>query len=356
MSCSRSRQTSGSSSLACAPSLKPELPDFGSPTARLNSGESSYVYQQRLDTHITDPPTPSPNPPIHLILFLLFNFNQYTFDISSVSKVKSVRYGVGKMRRYLRLILLGVCCVCCPVSAGVPQHRGKAHQLWQQGQDALSHRQPDRAIGFYEQSLQTDPTLTRNHMSLAAAHLEKGDQAKACSHLARYVDAHPEHVIVRTHYAELLLRLRHVELSRREFNRFIAMTQTKSKRYRDDHIHCHRRLMEIANIQNDQYRLHLHRGIGLFLLASKSAALAIADGEITVEGLLCKAASELALAQVHDPRQSRPHWYAYRIWQRLGQSHLAQRHLRSAQRLSNFGQLTSIEQRDMLLATMKTRR
>src|SRR5262249_41121796 len=52
------------------------------------------------------------------------------------------------------------------------------------------------------------PAAEVNHLDLAAARLEAGDDAGACAHLARHVAAHPEHLTARGHYAELLLRLK----------------------------------------------------------------------------------------------------------------------------------------------------
>src|SRR5437879_4496763 len=85
---------------------------------------------------------------------------------------------------------------------------GRAEQLWEKGQAAMRQGQPAEAVEFYAQSLAVDPTMARNHLSLAAAYLDLGDEATACPHLARYVAAQPEHLSIRLHYAELLVRLR----------------------------------------------------------------------------------------------------------------------------------------------------
>src|SRR5947209_7728849 len=98
--------------------------------------------------------------------------------------------------------LLGLLCIGCqafvalePGGASVP-----ALMLWEKGQAAMAQGQADSAISFYEQSLAADPAFTRNHMSLAAAYLESGKDADACVHLAKYIAAHPEHLVIRTHY------------------------------------------------------------------------------------------------------------------------------------------------------------
>src|SRR5438067_711414 len=65
-------------------------------------------------------------------------------------------------------------------------------------------------------------------------------------------------------------------------------------------VHCHSRLMEIAEGAEDDYGEHLHRGIGLYLLACQSEDLE-ADGRLSVEGTLFKAVAELTLARLPHP-------------------------------------------------------
>src|SRR5262245_26946745 len=92
-----------------------------------------------------------------------------------------------------------------------------AQRLWELGQAAMKQGQTDRAIDCYRQSLRLDPTLARNHLSLAAAYLGKGDEAHACPHLQQYVRLIPEHCVIRFHYAELLLRLHRPEEARAQY-------------------------------------------------------------------------------------------------------------------------------------------
>src|SRR5262249_31815386 len=140
-----------------------------------------------------------------------------------------------------------------------------AAALWEQGQAAMRAGQMERAIALYKESLSADPALTRNHMSLAAAYLERGNDAEACAHLARYVTAHREHFAMRTHYAELLLRLHRAREGCAEFERFIADAQEGGDDALRPLIQCHSRLMEVAEDQEDDYAAHLHRGIALYL-------------------------------------------------------------------------------------------
>src|SRR5262245_1260712 len=74
--------------------------------------------------------------------------------------------------------------------------------LWQQGQQAMIDGDAGRAIALYRRSLELDPGLTRNHLSLAAAFIAQGDEELAAPHLARYVRGQPDHFVIRAHYAE----------------------------------------------------------------------------------------------------------------------------------------------------------
>src|SRR5262249_39351741 len=166
--------------------------------------------------------------------------------------------------------------------------------------------QPKRAIGFYEQSLAEDPAFTRCHLSLAAAYLEAGHDEAACVHLCKYLAAHPEHVLVRAHYAELLLRLHRGREARREFERFGADAQDAGEQFPRHLAPAHTRLMEIAEGEEDEYGIRLNRGLGLYWLARERVTLKDADGELPAEGLLCRAARELDRAHRERPGAARP--------------------------------------------------
>ncbi len=250
---------------------------------------------------------------------------------------------------------LWLCVACTGCQALAPAAEtadaGAARQLWAQGQEAMRQGQADRAIRCYEQSLAADPHLARGHLSLAAAYLEKGETAAAEPHLARYVAANPEHHVVRAHYAELLLRLHKAPEARDQFERFIADVQDIPELASKHLIHCHSRLMEIAEDEGDDYAEHLHRGIGLFLLARERAALGETDDdEPSVEGVLCKAAGELSLARLRRREEARPSWYLHEVWTSLDQRRPAERHLREADLAAPFSYLTPAEKRDLSLA------
>jgi tetratricopeptide (TPR) repeat protein len=210
--------------------------------------------------------------------------------------------------------------------------------------------QPDKAIACYNQSLELDPRFTQAHLSLAAAHLELGNDESACPHLGKYVDARPEHVAVRGHYAELLYRLKRTREARDQFDRFIAEAQDRGGVTAKNLLHSHSRLMEIAEQEEDAYAEHLHRGIGLLLLARARADLSGESKDLTHESLLCKAAGELTLARQEQSDEARAGWYLYQVWSDLEQRSLAARWLRDAQAAAPFYYLTPSERCSLQLA------
>ncbi|HKB40165.1 MAG TPA: hypothetical protein VKD72_27285 [Gemmataceae bacterium] len=240
---------------------------------------------------------------------------------------------------------LFLCFLCQPASR---EKASPGWPLWQQAQQALLRGETNRAIDLYEQSLAADSKLTRNYLGLAAAWLDKGDDDRACLHLMLYVAAHPEHLSVRAQYAELLHRLRRLKQARLEFERFIADIQQDEELAEEHLVHCHSRLMEIAESEEDEYDAHLHRGIGLYLLGRQQARQP--RGELPAEGMLCRAAAELTLARRERPDEARPLWYLHEVWASLAQSQPAARSLRAAASVAPFSYLTPTEQRDLDLA------
>lgn len=238
-----------------------------------------------------------------------------------------------------------------PPETAAPSHPSpSARQLWEKGQLALRQGRPDEAIACYRQSLAADPRLLRVHLSLAAACLEKGDKDAAGAHLGQYLQAHPEHLLVRAQYAELLHRLRRPAEARQQFQRFVADAQDHGEPAHRYLIHSHTRLMEIAEEEASDYDLYLNRGIGLLLLARQRLELPEPDGELSAEGLLCKAAEELTLACQERPGEARPCWYLYEVWSALGQRQPALRRLRQAESAAPFSYLTPAEQGRLTLA------
>ncbi len=246
-------------------------------------------------------------------------------------------------------LLLGGCQSLAPLE--LADKDVLAEILWERGQAAMRQGQPAKAVALYEQSLSKDPAQTRNHLSLAAAHLEMGEPSKACTCLARFVAAHPEEIVIRSQYAELLVRLHRDREAQEELEECIAAAQELGKAGVRHLIHCHSRLMEIAEANQDAYAEHLHRGIGLYLLARESAAFAEAEAVMPSESLYCKAAGELTLALDERPEEARPNWYLHEVWSRLAQRRPARRCLHEAENAAPFSYLTPFEQRGLQLAS-----
>jgi tetratricopeptide (TPR) repeat protein len=249
-----------------------------------------------------------------------------------------------------------MCLGQAPLPVAAPKPEQAALQAWQDGQKAMAAGRMDQAIACYEQSLRLDPALARNHLSLAAAFLARGQDEQAAPHLAHYLEAQPDHLIVRAHYAELLLRMEQREDAREQFERFIAEVQDHETLARQHLVHCHSRLMEIAEGEEDEYAEHLHRGIGLYLLGCQRARLGDPEGPLSAEGLLCKAAGELTAAHLRRPEEARPWWYLYAVWTELAQQQPAARCLRAAEAAAPLSYLTPAEQRDLYLACRRADR
>jgi tetratricopeptide (TPR) repeat protein len=225
-----------------------------------------------------------------------------------------------------------------------------ALQRWQLGQESLRNGNPDAAIDLYRESLKLDPDLSRNYLSLAAAYSAKGDDEQSLKHLTLYLDKQPDHVQARCHFAEMLLRLGRTELARRQFERCAADLQDRPDIASDKLVHCQSRLMELAEAAQDEYGEHLHRGIGLYLLACERAELPEPDGELAVEKLLFQAVDELRAALDERPDEARPCWYLHKAWSRLVQQHPATRWLHAAEDAAPLSYLTAAERRELQMA------
>jgi Flp pilus assembly protein TadD len=183
---------------------------------------------------------------------------------------------------------------------------------------------------------------TPNDLTLAAACLERGEETAAVAYLTRHVTAHPDQPVVRATLADLLWRRDQWADAQAHYERFICDAQLAALDPAQQ-VQAYTRLMAVAQRDGDTYAEHLHRGIGLYLIARQTAADA--------EALLCKAARELGLAQRERPQESRPHWYLHLVWSRLGQSLPARRSLHQAADLADDSDLTPAEHRDLVLAT-----
>jgi tetratricopeptide (TPR) repeat protein len=261
------------------------------------------------------------------------------------------RRGRALLPRAVWLVCL-TCLGCQSVLGTPPEPRDAApsgEQIWSQGQVALRTGDPDHAIALYQQSLEQQPELRHNHFSLAAAHLAKGDEPQACEHLSQFIAVEPEHHKARYLYAELLFKRGQHQAAREHFDRAVAACQ-ENQADRPQLIHCHSRLVAIAEAAGDEYETQLQRGIVLHLLAQARAQLGDPTGELPVEALLCKAAGCLASAHSLRPGEARPCWYLHDVWRQLAQQQQAQHWLRAAQAAAPHSHLSPAEQRSLLLA------
>jgi tetratricopeptide (TPR) repeat protein len=199
------------------------------------------------------------------------------------------------------------------------------------------------ACGFAGAPPTTQVAPPTDDLGFAAACLDRGDDTAAASYLMRHLAAHPDQPMVRFALAELFWRRDRLADAGAEYERFLHDAPSSAGNV-NRAMQAHIRLVAIAEQAADGYGEHLHRGIGLYLLAGQAAE---ADAP---EGLLCKAAGELALAARARPAEVRPHWYLHLVWEQLAQSQPAERHLRQALALSSLADLSPAERRDLAAA------
>jgi thioredoxin-like negative regulator of GroEL len=198
----------------------------------------------------------------------------------------------------------------------------------------------------------TPPVDTNDSLQQAASCVERGDEAGAVPHMLHHVQAHPDQIMIRAYLAELLLRLKRLPEAQWHFERFIADAQQATGPSNQHLIHCHTRLMEIAQDREDAYAEHLHRGIGLLLLARQKGVLAQADDPALPQKLLCRAAKELNEAQTLRPGEARPCVYLFEVWTALDQPLPASKALRQVRAEAAFStHLTPAERRVVALAS-----
>lgn len=223
--------------------------------------------------------------------------------------------------------------------------------LREEGQKAMRDGDASRAIYLFVYSLSLEERWPHNRLlTSAATHLSRGENDAACADLGQFLETHPQHGNARFCLAELLLRLDQLPEARRQYEQLIDRCADTLPE--DEHLllHCHGRLTVLAEAINDPFPAHLHRGIGLYLLAISKMPPGADDPDVSNESLLCRAMTELLEAQELKPGEAQPCWYLYAVYQKLGQQHLARRWLRAAQRVAPFTHLSAAEQRDLELA------
>src|SRR5262249_14002061 len=199
----------------------------------------------------------------------------------------------------------------------------------------------------------TAPNPADSHLIQAAALLDKGRESEAAVHLEKYLVLRPDHLLVRAQLGELLFRPHKLTEARQHFVVFIALAQEQGEKSFRYLVHCHSRMVEIAEDRNNDYEEHLHRGIGLYLLACRRATEPDPDGEYSVSSILCRAAGELQEARKEQPDEARPHLYLYRVWSRLGQAAAASNALAAADHHALLSELTPHERQELQIAYLR---
>ncbi|MGL6075710.1 MAG: tetratricopeptide repeat protein [Fimbriiglobus sp.] len=149
-------------------------------------------------------------------------------------------------------------------------------------------------------------------ITLAAEALDRGDTKDATKHLRDYVQQHPTALMPRAHYAELLFRQGQAGDARRQYERFISEAQSTTGPTHKHMVHCHTRLMQMAEDQDDVFHEYLNRGIGLSLVTG-------AD-----EPTLAKSLEALLVAEREKPDSARVHFYLSVVYGKLRQPTSAQ--------------------------------
>lgn len=150
-------------------------------------------------------------------------------------------------------------------------------------------------------------------LTLAGEALARGDDQAAAAHFETYVRAHPEQIMFRLDLANLDFKLHRLAEARGHYERFIADAQASTGPPRDQLVHCRTRLMEIAQMNGDEFSELLHRGIGLVVLGRSSAA----DDPLR-EVMLCRAIQALRDAARLRPNDPRVQVYLAEAHERAG--------------------------------------
>ena len=189
-----------------------------------------------------------------------------------------------------------------------------------------------------------------DYLGQAAQCMEKGDQAGAVPLMLKQIEAHPDQIMIRAYLAELLVRLKKNPEAKEQFEAFISEAQQTEGPAKKHLVHCHTRLMEIAQECNDDFTEKLHRGIGLYLLAKQHALIDENEDPGQTQQLIFKAIHELEAAQKMHREDARPSWYLYECWTMLNQPRPAEKALHEAQVNAPFSKLTPGENRELRFA------
>jgi Tfp pilus assembly protein PilF len=172
-------------------------------------------------------------------------------------------------------------------------------------------------------------------LTLAAEALDRGDQAEATKQMHEFVRTNPSALMPRAHLAELFFRQGRAEEARRHYEQFISDAQLTTGPTHRHLVHCHTRLMQLAEDRDDEFHEALHRGIGLTLIPEPD------------EPTLAKALASLLEANRERPTSARVQVYLARVYLALNQTHLAKQSRERARTFLPDPSLTLHEHREL---------
>jgi len=197
------------------------------------------------------------------------------------------------------------------------------------------------------------PAPEDDALTLAAESLGRGDEPTAAVHLGAYVRQHPDQLMFRAQLAELLLRLEQTAEAKAEFEQFIAAAQSAAGPVRGHVVHCHTRLMEIAQRTDDPFAEAFHRGVGLVLVVSKLDATGATDDASSREEIVYLAITSLTEARERRPTDPRAALYLADAYDLAGNRRAADVTRAAARNLAAPGALTLTESMRLGLVVTK---
>lgn len=151
----------------------------------------------------------------------------------------------------------------------------------------------------------------------AAEALERGDTSAAMPHFRTYVNAYPDAAGVRFQLAELLFRANKPHDARAEYETCLS-SFAASLVPSPQQVQCHTRLMGLAEDRGDDFREHLHRAQGLYLLVKRWDADPKRRDDVESEKTLSQALEALATAAEIRPGDTTVAQIRFAILDRLG--------------------------------------
>ncbi len=183
-------------------------------------------------------------------------------------------------------------------------------------------------------------------LSAAADALANGDDKTAGREFRRHLQKNPKQFLFRYQLAEIYFRTGDNTSAKQELLQTIADAQEAKTVNNTLLVRCHTLLLEIAVEKGDTYGEHLHRGIGLTLLAQRILEIEEEKSE-NAETLLCKAIKELKKAREAQTNDAQAAWYLSKCYRGLGESAQADRMISIAKENASLNSLPAKELREI---------